>query len=827
MALMAPSEEKISQVIDFAGLNPHDDRTMVVQALKDTGGNVEAVIMQYFDNPESVRDVVQLPRRAADRDGTAKHAAFHIESMNKNDAIKSNTPPPEGYGSMAPSRPPSRSNGRSPLSRMGDWTTGDTAAASTGPSREDEDMQRALRESAQEAGIAMPEQQSGVTCTQSTSTPYFGPANRNDYDQDNWAMVPAAPSQSQASSAPAPSSRKRTAGAPALLVQGISTVGAHGLGGLLTVLHQIPIARNVLLETGAPAASYGFNSEWWKGQEILSTHALGRLQSGDSQWDNQDDSKPDVEEEIHRLMAFLDLTERSFGSASVLTDLLPYPSLGPEKQFYEYLGPRNEKKLRPLIHSAALAPVFGDGLGDEEAKFGLLEMEHLRSDYTYIKTVYESIDHTMWSDVLSWNEVHEGSKMAMFTEMGEVLAIKVNGDGPQESIDIPEKLYLEKYQTNRKDEARRIQMSWCDTKNAIVKIAKEEQQLYEWRNDWDHQMLDKRQMIEKARGQWQVYSDYLLGLGKFRGMVASGFDTDRYPDYRMAPYEPCEAESMAFERVVEVIQMLVRMLTDIDMRLKSLNSQMERIMVKQRFLGRLLTQPGKPNRPRPMTCKEFLLRGVVTPSDITYVCQRAEPDLIEEVGERPKQLDQWWRLAYVPHEEQPMKAEKVDIERVLRDVWQETKTPLMIYATETALNVARTPLTAPLLRFARAENKAFRQELHHEAAEAEAEATEGKKTSERESTEPISPYKRKHRADSMESMDSNRASLGSDDAQNVFDNPFEDGQTSTATMTASGTPLTTAFSGKGLDTGADSTEVRMAESPPGAEGGEAVDDDRG
>lgn len=34
MASMAPSEEQISQVIDFAGLNPHDDRTMVIQALK-------------------------------------------------------------------------------------------------------------------------------------------------------------------------------------------------------------------------------------------------------------------------------------------------------------------------------------------------------------------------------------------------------------------------------------------------------------------------------------------------------------------------------------------------------------------------------------------------------------------------------------------------------------------------------------------------------------------------------------------------------------------------------------------------------------------------
>lgn len=83
---------------------------------------------------------------------------------------------------------------------------------------------------------------------------------------------------------------------------------------------------------------------------------------------------------------------------------------------------------------------------------------------------------------------------------------------------------------------------------------------------------------------------------------------------------------------------------------------MEKLLAKQRFLGQLLTVPDKPGRPKPMTCKEFLLRGVVTSTDVVYVCQRAEPDLIE-LGEQPKQLDQWWRLAYDPTQEQPVKTE--------------------------------------------------------------------------------------------------------------------------------------------------------------------------
>lgn len=57
-----------------------------------------------------------------------------------------------------------------------------------------------------------------------------------------------------------------------------------------------------------------------------------------------------------------------------------------------------------------------------------------------------------------------------------------------------------------------------------------------------------------------------------------------------------------------------------------------------------------------MTCKKFLLCGVATPTDIVYLRQRSEPELTEMESE-PKPHDQWWRLAYAPEDEQPVKAE--------------------------------------------------------------------------------------------------------------------------------------------------------------------------
>lgn len=428
-------------------------------------------------------------------------------------------------------------------------------------------MQRALRESAQEAGIALPQQESGITETL-TATPHFGPATRTDYEQGDWAMVPVGTNETKPSDAPAPSLRKRAAEVPAFLVQAPNPSGSHRLGGLLTILHEIPLARNILLTIGSPSASYGFNSEWWRGQEILLPHVVDQLKAGTLQWGQQDQEKPGFEEEIHRLMAFLDSTERSFGSVGVLSDLVPYPSLGAEKQFYEQLGQQDKEKIDPLFQVATLATVHGNDMGSEDAKFGLLEVEHLRSDYVNIKTLYESLDYIMWNDALSWNEVHEGSKMGMFKEMGEVLAIKIGGDGPEDSIDIPAELYPEKYLASRKEEARKIQIAWCETKTALVKIAQEEQHLQEWKNDLDHISYDKKEMIQKIQNQWKAFGEFLESSGRYQQMEASGFDTKRYPDYRAAPCQMNDGQKLLNEKVEEVLHLSQRILSDMETRME-------------------------------------------------------------------------------------------------------------------------------------------------------------------------------------------------------------------------------------------------------------------
>ena len=216
-----------------------------------------------------------------------------------------------------------------------------------------------------------------------------------------------------------------------------------------------------------------------------------------------------------------------------------------------------------------------------------------------------------------------------------------------------------------------------------------------------------------------------------------------------------------------------------------IHAQAEKLQARQRFIGKLLTDPNRAGRPRPMNCHKYLLRGVATSADVVYVCQRSEPDLIE-LDDSPKALDQWWRLARTADREQQVEVrrryrlhallvilvadscmQKVEVERVLRDMWLETKTPLMVYATEAAISTARAPLAGPLERFVKADNKGFRQELTRQQ---QVDNDESKPSA---GLDVVSPTKRKHRSDSIDSMASNRASLGSIDMSDRED-PFAD-----------------------------------------------------
>lgn len=509
-------------------------------------------------------------------DSTDGWTAFHVEApdQTQNEVIYGVSPPPgerPGVPSRtAPSRPPSRTSQQG----FKDWV--DQPAGSNPPTdpaltmtaaprshaQEEEDMQRALRESAQEAGVSMPEpeQQTGVTGP-STSATYFGPANRGEYDPSQWTMVPSVEAEIPQASQVAASRRKRGSEVPAFLVEGPSEFGSHRLGALLTILHGIPLVRNLILEAGGPFTSYGHNSQWWKGQQIIPPQVLARLSTGDAD-PAQLPEGVNFEEELHRLMAFLDSTERSYGTVSVLAHLVPQAWASIERQFYDHFTNRNPAENSPFYSRVAIGKAQSEDDETEQENFCVLESQSTKNTFANIRTLYELIDHIMWGDLLNWQESFDEARMAMFQDMGDILTIDLTGEGPPKSIEIPEEFYPERWLENRKDEAWQIQVAWKETIDAAAKVEDAKVKLYQFYDDEARRAFDIRDVALRAEEHFKSSCEYLEGRGRFRTVEGSGFDLDKYPDFRAAPPQMTAGEDELYKKLKEGASYARRLLED-------------------------------------------------------------------------------------------------------------------------------------------------------------------------------------------------------------------------------------------------------------------------
>lgn len=184
--------------------------------------------------------------------------------------------------------------------------------------REEKELQQAV---AMSLNSDMGQQETGVT---SHRQPQFNKATRDHYEEGAWAMTLFNTSSEEVMISPDPEDRKRVEGEPAFIRP--NTDGLY-LGGLLTILHSIPLAREALLLRNKPLFDYGHEPQWWNGQPInlpkIVTVNDGK--TGDSDWD-------DIIHETQRLMAFMDTTKRAFGSSDSLAKINSMSSLSADSE---------------------------------------------------------------------------------------------------------------------------------------------------------------------------------------------------------------------------------------------------------------------------------------------------------------------------------------------------------------------------------------------------------------------------------------------------------------------------------------------------------------
>ncbi len=285
--------------------------------------------------------------------------------------------------------------------------------------REEQELQQAVAMSLDQTSTG---QVNGVTGPSNT---YFGPAGQDHYDTGKWAMTVSGPAAHEIILNPEPQNRKRRGGAPAFLKPSVS---GEYLPSLITILHAIPLAREVLLMREHTLPEYGHDAEWWDGTAINAPRVIN-LADGP-----HDRESEDVIYETQRLMAFLDLTERAYGSADVLAGLRTVEDQNQDQSTSNFLrgwqqaamvaAPDNE--LTHLFESTGMKVTPGASEIPQRVPFHSLDVEVDLELADKGGTLYDAIDEVLWPGVYDDEDTEE----TYLDTIGEVVTFRITRQDP-------------------------------------------------------------------------------------------------------------------------------------------------------------------------------------------------------------------------------------------------------------------------------------------------------------------------------------------------------------------------------------------------------------
>lgn len=310
-----------------------------------------------------------------------------------------------------------------------------------------------------------------------------------------WAMVPTKVKMETEAADPPPSNRRRDADAPAFLRQ----TKDHRLGALLSIYSKIPLARNFLLRCGRPAPTYGYNAEWWKGSPILTQDVLARMARGEEVWG--EDTHPEFIDELHRLVAFLDQSERSYANVDSLAETkaidenLGSWTLDVEDRLFQALQDASIRSpdcgIERMLTTGKVLSVIppspnqseSDRQSEEEesiTSFLFLDIALDYDGYSCVDTLYDALDHLLWSSALSLDyPFPHDAKTMVLVNLGEVFTLRFGGAGLVKPCEIPAVFYADRYMNDRKELALHFQAQIRDIKEAFKKLASlEEERVY-------------------------------------------------------------------------------------------------------------------------------------------------------------------------------------------------------------------------------------------------------------------------------------------------------------------------------------------------------------
>jgi len=395
----------------------------------------------------------------------------------------------------------------------------------------------------------------------------FQPASKpwDEYDPQNWAMVPSnwAPPSAVTPATVEASRRGRTKQTPAFLVQAGGTGDGDRLGGLITILHSIPLARNALLRVadGPEPDSYGLDRNWWMG---------GAATAEDAEW-----RRVNLAHEMHRLMAFLDGTDRSYGSAAALNTAVLQATeedrddnKGVEARLYDVLGSsRHRGSCLPLMHCAQAEFVDGTVCDESPLVFGYTIFEGPEAT-VHTATLEEIWDRTMWEQPLRPDLVEWSPKLqtAVITSLGDIMVAEVR-QPPNEPIAVPLMWHADRYLDTHRKAAQHLQHVWWKSNRRLIELDAMASKVMWWRDSSGQ----RREMVTVCHDAIQELKRQIAWVeerARIRGVLESDWEefcdddgNDDNDNDRKKPSVLSEAERKRIGRIQGRIKMYEKMMS--------------------------------------------------------------------------------------------------------------------------------------------------------------------------------------------------------------------------------------------------------------------------
>ncbi|GKZ28622.1 hypothetical protein AbraIFM66950_010304 [Aspergillus brasiliensis] len=671
-----PTEEAIANFVSFTS----STREQAISFLKANNLNSNQAINAYFEDPTGPQT------QSIGYQNDSNVPAFQIEHAD----------PPPGSSITAPSRPPSTLNSSEQASAAEyqhstpapTQTANDANKGLSLAEQEERELQQAM---AMSLNQNLGQQETGVTTTETK----FGRATRDHYDEGAWAMTLFNSTSREIIISPDPADRRRKDGEPAFIRPSHDSMY---LGGLLTILHSIPLAREALLLRTRLLTDYGKDPQWWNGQSITLPKivTIDEAQDGDTEWD-------DIIYEVQRVTAFLDTTDRAFGSADALANLKSMSSYDSEGSAARFLESWQEAAVRADPDNQ-LATIFSStaykrplSIYDTplDKEFFLLdsfvEQEHGQ-------TLYDVIDHTMWSD-----RPGEDLDDVWLEHVAEVFTIKLEGASKPVDVKIPAVFYPDRYLAANRELAREFRAQRLQIYEKIFRLEGLINRFSTSRSAL-HKGMTSREILEKAA-------------------VAVSSTLPKSLSNETTAFTP-EAANTEAQRVADELKAIS---CKIEAKLKELETKKQDALESLRGYSKILTE-ASPSGELPH--HKYTLRGVCTEPHVTYVLKRSVPEGSTNGCAASTDEYQWWQISFSTDDAKNRQvgassggdealhnsdvigytARKVKEIEVLRAAREESKNVLLVYANSNAMNVPEEPAPSQLQEFVHTDNQAFEAE---------------------------------------------------------------------------------------------------------------------